>query len=213
MWRTGGPTQQPLPYPSAACLRWRITTFPSGSFTKPIWQTLVFSIPITSEPAARASSTASSTSATRKAMPFSFGTNFSPCSSGAQNDNVRPGASTSPALDALTGSPSTSRYHATASALSRVGTDTKSTCSMRMVTGWSPPGTVRSGDERALRRRRERQRFAMLPCSSFTWYFNELDVPAGDFQAGEERLRKGIEVKFKFFDPCTRQNLVVISYR
>src|SRR5437868_1308164 len=195
MRSNGGPSQQPRPYPPAAYLRWRITTFPSGSFTKPIWQTPVSSIPMTSDPAARASSTAASTSATRKAIPFSFGTNFSPCSSGAQNDNVRPGASTSPALDALTGSPSTSWYHATARALSRVGTDTKSTCSIRIVTGWTPPSTARSGDEGGPGRCRERQRFAMLPCSSSTRYFNELDVPAGDLQAGEQRsevsLRRG----------------------
>jgi len=83
---------------------------------------------------------------------------------------------------------------------------------MRIVTGWSPPGTARSGDERTLRRRRERQRFAMLPCSSSTRYFNELDVPAGDLQAGGERLRKGIGVKSKFFDSWAKQTVAVIRH-
>ncbi len=61
-------------------------TLPSGSFTKPMWQTPVSSIPITSPPAVRKSSTASWTSGTRKAIPFVFGMNSSPCSSGFQNE-------------------------------------------------------------------------------------------------------------------------------
>ena len=76
-------------------------TLPSGSLTKPMWQTPESSIPITSAPAARSSDIASCTSATRNAIPFSFGTNCSPCSSGFQNDKVRFGVSISPSAYAL----------------------------------------------------------------------------------------------------------------
>ena len=57
------------------------------------------------------------------------GRELAPWCSGFQNESVTFGASTSPSVCSLTGSPSTSRYQATARSTSRVGTDTKSTCS------------------------------------------------------------------------------------
>src|SRR5919202_1075017 len=82
-----------------------------------------------SAPFASSSRRASATSATRTAKPASFGLNSIPSSSGFQNDNVTFGVSTSPGACSLSGSPSTSRYQATARATSRVGTVMKSTCS------------------------------------------------------------------------------------
>ena len=62
-------------------------------------------MPMTSAPAARASSTAAATSGTRSPTPAVFGTNSSPSSSGFQNPNVTFGASTSPSEYSLSAKP------------------------------------------------------------------------------------------------------------
>jgi hypothetical protein len=73
----------------------RMTTLPSRSLKKPMWQTLESNVsPMNSTPCASSSWRASATSATRIAKPAMFGWNSTPCSSGFQNESVTFGVST-----------------------------------------------------------------------------------------------------------------------
>ena len=105
---------------------------PPGSRKAAKWQTPESHVwAMNSTPFASSSALAAETSATRIPNPASYGVNGRPSISGYQKLRVTFGVSTSPSETWLSGSPRTSRYHAIARAMSRVGIAMKSTCPTR----------------------------------------------------------------------------------